>query len=154
MLPLHFVLTALVSSASCTNVPKLDMLQPSTCIVVRAVAPDPTVQRGEASFYADKYENRKTASGLVFHQRFNYAAHNTLPFGTICRVTRIDTGKSITVIIVDRGPFDVGSVELGRPVPHSTRIIDISRCSAQLLGIQRVGVVKVKVEVVGFKKLH
>ena len=60
---------------------------------------------GEASYYADKYAGRTTASGDVYDPNAMTAAHKSLPFGTRVRVTRLDTGASVTVRINDRGPF-------------------------------------------------
>ncbi|MDP2161766.1 MAG: septal ring lytic transglycosylase RlpA family protein [Flavobacterium sp.] len=58
-----------------------------------------------ASYYADKFTGRKTASGEIFDNTKQTAAHRTLPFGTIVRVTNEANGKSTIVTINDRGPF-------------------------------------------------
>ena len=92
-------------------------------------------ETGVASYYADKFHGRKTASGETFDQRKMTAAHRTLPFGTRVRVTRNDTGKSVTVRVNDRGPFVRG------------RVIDLSRAAAEKLGLIRAGIAPVKVEV-------
>lgn len=93
-------------------------------------------QSGIASYYADKYHGRKTASGETFDQNKMTAAHRTLPFGTKVRVTNVGSGKSVTVRVNDRGPFVKG------------RVIDLSRAAAQKLGIVRSGLAAVKVEVI------
>jgi rare lipoprotein A len=93
-------------------------------------------QSGIASYYADRYHGRKTASGETFDQSKMTAAHRTLPFGTMVRVTNVSNGKSVTVRVNDRGPFVKG------------RVIDLSRAAAQRLGIARAGLAEVKVEVV------
>jgi rare lipoprotein A len=77
-----------------------------------------------------------TASGLPLNDKDMTAAHKTLPFGTKVRVTRVDTGRSVVVVITDRGPYKKG------------RIIDLARGAARKLGIMRIGVVKVSAEVV------
>ena len=94
-------------------------------------------QTGVASYYADKYQDRRTASGERFDQRKMTAAHRTLPFGTKVRVTNPANGRSVVVRVNDRGPFVKG------------RVIDLSRAAAERLGIVRAGVVRVKVEPVG-----
>jgi rare lipoprotein A len=64
------------------------------------------------------------------------AAHRTLPFGTRVRVTNVATGRSVTVLVNDRGPFVTG------------RIVDVSYSAAEMLGIIGRGVAKVKLDVV------
>jgi rare lipoprotein A len=91
---------------------------------------------GKASFYADKYHGRKTASGERFDQQAMTAAHRTLPFGTKVKVTNIRNGKSVIVRINDRGPFVRG------------RIIDLSRAAFSRIGNPAFGVIRVKIEVV------
>ena len=92
-------------------------------------------QTGVASYYADKFQGRPTASGERFDQRKMTAAHRTLPFGTKARVTNPADGRSVVVRINDRGPFVKG------------RVIDLSRAAAEKLGIVRAGLAQVKVEV-------
>lgn len=101
----------------------------------KAVASD-GFQTGEASYYADKYHGRKTASGEVFDMHAMTAAHRTLPFDTKVKVTRTDTKKSVVVRINDRGPFVKG------------RIIDLSLAAAKQLDITQSGVANVLVEIV------
>ena len=78
-----------------------------------------------------------TATGERFNKRAMTAAHKTLPFGTRVRVTRADTGKSVIVRINDRGPFKPG------------RIIDLSEKAAEDLGMTGLGVMPVRLEVLG-----
>ena len=92
--------------------------------------------RGEASYYADKFEGRPTASGEIYDHDKMTAAHRSLPFGTKVRVTRLATGRSVVVRINDRGPFKRG------------RIIDLSKRAARNLRLLQVGVAAVKIEVV------
>jgi rare lipoprotein A len=95
------------------------------------------VERGLASWYSDRFQGRKTASGERFDQRALTAAHRTLRFGTRVRVTNQRNGRSVIVRVNDRGPFGRG------------RIIDLSRAAAQALDMIRAGVVPVTVEVLG-----
>ena len=76
---------------------------------------------GSASYYAAKFEGRRTASGERFDNDEYTAAHRTLPFGTKVKVTR--AGKSVVVRINDRGPFTRG------------RVIDVSQAAARDLGL-------------------
>ncbi|AHE98955.1 septal ring lytic transglycosylase RlpA family protein [Thioalkalivibrio paradoxus] len=112
-------------------------------LVLLAFPPDTTAsvstghtEAGIASYYHDRFQGRKTASGERFDQREFSAAHRTLPFGTTVRVTRKDTGQSIVVRINDRGPFRNG------------RIIDLSREAARELGMLERGLVRVRIEVI------
>lgn len=111
------------------------------CGSARVPVADPTVQgrveRGLASYYADRYHGRRTASGEVYSMHAMTAAHRTLPFDTEVRVTHLESGKSIEVRINDRGPFVEG------------RIIDLSRRAAARLGMIDAGVASVAVEVLG-----
>jgi len=90
-----------------------------------------------ASYYGEKFRGRPTASGEIFDPDKMTAAHKTLAFGTVVRVTRVDNGRSVTVRINDRGPFVEG------------RIIDLSERAARDLDMIAAGVVKVRVEVTG-----
>jgi rare lipoprotein A (peptidoglycan hydrolase) len=87
---------------------------------------------GMVSYYS---HDSRTASGERFDAREMTAAHRTLPFGTRVRVTSVDTGRSVTVRINDRGPFIRG------------RTLDVSRGAAQSLGIIDRGVAKMKLDV-------
>jgi rare lipoprotein A len=88
---------------------------------------------GLASYY---WQGTKTASGERFNKSEMTAAHRTLPFGTRVRVTSLETGRSVTVRINDRGPYVDG------------RIVDISRAAAESIGMIERGVTKVKLDVV------
>jgi rare lipoprotein A len=93
-------------------------------------------ETGKASFYAMKYQSRKTASGELFDQSAHTAAHKKLPFGTKVKVTHVKNGKSVIVRINDRGPFVKG------------RIIDLSRSAFSKIGNTGAGVIDVEIEVV------
>lgn len=89
-----------------------------------------------ASYYHDKFDGRKTASGTVFSNKEYTAAHKTLPFGTVVRVTNLSNEESIIVTITDRGPFIKG------------RQIDLSKQAfIDLTKDLNKGIVKVKIEV-------
>lgn len=102
-----------------------------------AAAPSaPHIEQGKASYYADKFEGRPTASGEPYRKGEMTAAHRTLAFGTLLEVRRAD-GRSVVVRVNDRGPHVRG------------RIVDLSRRAAEELGIVREGVVDVEIRVVG-----
>lgn len=88
---------------------------------------------GMASYYADRFHGRQTASGERYDRNALTAAHRRLPFGTNVQVTRLDTGAFVDVRINDRGPFVKG------------RVIDLSHAAAKKLSMLRKGVVKVRV---------
>lgn len=93
------------------------------------------VQTGKASFYADKFEGRPTASGEKYKHNKLTAAHRTLPFGTKVKVTNLANNESVVVVINDRGPYVDG------------RIIDLSKSAAEKLGFVNQGLAEVSVEV-------
>lgn len=90
---------------------------------------------GKASYYADKFQGRKTAGGERFDQQAATAAHRTLPFGTKVTVTNVKNGKSVVVRINDRGPFVKG------------RIIDLSRSAFAAIGDPAAGTLDVVITV-------
>jgi rare lipoprotein A len=91
-------------------------------------------QEGIASWYGAEFEGKPTASGEIFNASQLTAAHPTLPFGTMLRVTNKHNNKTVTVRINDRGPF------------VSARIIDLSRAAAQQLDMIKTGTAPVRVE--------
>lgn len=90
---------------------------------------------GKASYYADKFHDKRTANGERFDMNDYTAAHKTLPFGTILRVTNIKNNKKTFVRINDRGPYS------------GSRVVDLSKKAAKSLG--HLGLYQVKLE--GFK---
>lgn len=90
----------------------------------------------EASYYADKFHGKKTASGETFNMYAFTAAHKTLPFNTIVKVTNLANGKSVNVRVNDRGPFVKG------------REIDVSKAAAEKLGMIGAGKATVSIEIV------
>ncbi|MBX2942310.1 MAG: septal ring lytic transglycosylase RlpA family protein [Cyclobacteriaceae bacterium] len=94
------------------------------------------IQTGKASFYADRFEGRSTASGEKYKHNKLTAAHKTLPFGTILKVTNLANNQTVEVKVNDRGPYVEG------------RIIDLSKSAAEKLGFTNLGLAEVKLEVV------
>jgi rare lipoprotein A len=92
------------------------------------------LQTGQASWYARKFEGRRTANGERYNGQALTAAHRTLPFGTYVRVTSLSTAKTVVVRINDRGPFVKG------------RVIDLSYAAASALGLTRAPSMNVQIE--------
>lgn len=90
---------------------------------------------GEASYYADSLDGNKTASGEIYRKDELTAAHRTLPFGTKVKVTYLENGKSVEVVINDRGPHAKG------------RLIDLSGAAAKKIGLVDAGHGMVKLEI-------
>ncbi len=93
-------------------------------------------ETGIASWYGPQFHGRRTANGALFDMNAVTAAHRTLPLPSMVRVTNLRNGRSIKVLVNDRGPF------------ARKRIIDLSRRTAQLLGIIRAGTAPVRVEII------
>ncbi|NCC26711.1 MAG: septal ring lytic transglycosylase RlpA family protein [Gammaproteobacteria bacterium] len=89
-----------------------------------------------ASYYGDRFDGRRTASGVRFDQDALTAAHRTLEFGTRVTVTNKANGRSVDVVINDRGPFSRG------------RTIDLSKAAAREIGMLSRGVAPVRLEIV------
>lgn len=89
-----------------------------------------------ASFYHDKFNGRKTASGEIFSNSKFTAANRTLPFGTNIKVTNLNNGKQVIVKINDRGPF------------HASRALDISKAAFDEIGDLSHGTIPVEYEIV------
>lgn len=96
---------------------------------------------GVASYYADKFNGRKTATGHIYSHNKMTAACNRLPLGTWIRVTNLRNKKSVVVQVNDRLH------------PKNPRVVDMSRMAADKLGYISRGLTQVKVEVLGRKKL-
>jgi len=93
-------------------------------------------ETGMASYYAGKFQGRKTASGERYDGRKMTAAHRTLPFNTYVKVTNDSNDKSVIVKINDRGPH------------IKNRIIDLSYDAAKTIGLVSMGTGRVRIEVV------
>jgi rare lipoprotein A len=105
---------------------------PSPEISSPAVA---TTEVGYASWYGDPYHGRRAANGEVYDKNQMTAAHRTLPFETVVKVTSLENERSVAVRITDRGPFVKG------------RIIDLSLAAAQELAMVGPGTALVRLEV-------
>jgi rare lipoprotein A len=111
----------------------------SGCSIGQASAGDQWLghtEAGVASYYADRYVDRHTASGELYQSSEMTAAHRTLPFGSLVRVTNIKNGRSVVVRVNDRGPFVRG------------RIIDLSRAAFDSIGNTSQGLLQVRIEVI------
>lgn len=95
------------------------------------------VTEGTASYYADRFDGRRTASGERFDKNALTAAHRTLSFGTKVMVTNKANGRSVEVTINDRGPY-----------AHN-RTIDLSKGAAKEIGMLGRGLAKVEIQIVG-----
>ncbi len=98
--------------------------------------PERRVETGLASYYARSLQGRRTASGARYDGRAMTCAHRTHPFGSLLRVTDVESGRSVTVKVTDRGPFARG------------RVVDLSWAAARVLGILEQGLARVRVELV------
>jgi rare lipoprotein A len=93
------------------------------------------VEEGVASWYGPNFHGKMTANGETYNQMDVTAAHRTLPMPSLVRVTNLENGRSLVVRVNDRGPF------------AKSRIIDVSKRSAELLGFHSQGTTRVRVEV-------
>lgn len=117
--------------------PSADGVVPATEEPAASKPQETVVGRGSASYYAAKFEGRRTASGERFDNDEMTAAHRSLPFGSRVRVTNLANGRSVVVRINDRGPFTRG------------RLIDVSRAAAAQLGLVARGHGDVELAVIG-----
>ncbi len=97
--------------------------------------PNEKILYGVASYYATKFEGRKTATGVKFNHKKLTAACNVLPLGTVIKVTNIRNDKSIVVTVNDRLH------------PKTKRIVDLTKQGATILGFVNQGLTKVKITV-------
>ncbi len=93
-------------------------------------------EEGIASWYGPAFQGNKTANGEIFDTEKLTAAHKTLPFGTVVKVTNLNNGQTVMVRINDRGPYVDG------------RVIDLSRKGAEAIGMISSGTAPVRVETV------
>ncbi len=96
------------------------------------------LEKGEASWYGPGFNGNKTANGEKYDMNDFTAAHRTLAFGTLIRVTTLKAGKRIVIRINDRGPVS------------KSRILDLSKSAAKALGIDKKGSGEVKIEIIKF----
>lgn len=111
-------------------------------LLVCACAHRAPPQTGKASWYGPGFAGKPTASGVPFRPSRRTAAHKTLPFGTVIRVTRVDTGAHVRVVVNDRGPYAKG------------RVVDLSQRAARKLDMLDAGVATVEIRVVGCKRRY
>jgi peptidoglycan lytic transglycosylase len=102
-----------------------------------APAPAGYTEQGSASWYGNPFHGRHASNGEIYDMYKLTAAHRTLPFETMVRVTNLNNGKTTTVRITDRGPF------------VANRIIDLSLAAAKEIDSVGPGVVPVRLEVLG-----
>jgi rare lipoprotein A len=100
---------------------------------------DVELQRGTAVYYANKFQGRRTASGSRLNQAEMVAAHPSLPFGCVVRVTNPREGRSVDVKIIDRGPSPSGQ--------RRGIVIDVSQGAARELGFLGRGSAVVELEI-------
>jgi rare lipoprotein A len=91
-------------------------------------------QVGIASYYADKYEGKRTASGETYRKNGMTAAHRNYPFGTRVRITNLENDRTVVVRVNDRGPFIPG------------RVIDVSLAAARELDMTQNGLARVQID--------
>jgi rare lipoprotein A len=92
-------------------------------------------QTGQASYYANQFHGKKTASGEKYDMYAMTAAHPNIPFNSIIKVTNTKNGKWVTLRVNDRGPFS------------KKRIVDVSKAAALMLDMVKDGIAEVKLEV-------
>ena len=90
-----------------------------------------------ASWYGDPFNGRRTSNGEIYDMHQFTAAHRTLPFGAMVRVTNLRNGKQTEVRITDRGPF------------VANRVIDLSLSAAQAIDMVGAGTAPVRLEIIG-----
>lgn len=104
-----------------------------------APVPVGSSETGLASWYGHPYHGRAAANGEIYDMEKFTAAHRTLPFGTVVRVTNLGNGKTVDVRIIDRGPFVAG------------RIIDLSHAAAQTIEMIGPGVAQVRLDIIALQ---
>ena len=124
IISVFFIFPSLASAQNRTPVTKIKSKKPTRTFY------------GQASFYANKFHGRKTASGEIFSQAKFTCACNILPLGTWIKVTNLRNGRSAVVKINDRIH------------PKMKRIVDLSKSGAQKLGYVGKGLTRVKIELI------
>jgi rare lipoprotein A len=94
------------------------------------------IEEGTASWYGIPFNGRRAANGEIFDMNTLVAAHRTLPFGSVLRVTNLNNGRDVEVRVIDRGPF-VGD-----------RILDLARAAAVSLDMIGTGTARVRIELI------
>ena len=128
-------LVLLMAAATLCAQTKVKLYKASTISLLTSVVLLTVTQEGLASFYGKEFDGRKTSNGEVFHKDDLTAAHRTYPFGTKLKVTNLKNGSQVEVRINDRGPV------------KPERIIDLSYGAAKVIGLDRMGLARVRLEV-------
>ncbi len=137
------VVVAAVIFAGCghhkyaTRAPAPAPSAPPPAVELQPVVPGQWMEEGVASWYGEPFDGRRTSNGEIYNMHQMTAAHRTLPFGSMVRVTNLDNGMQTEVRVNDRGPF-VGN-----------RVIDLSYSAAQAIRMVGPGTAHVRLEVVG-----
>jgi rare lipoprotein A len=97
-------------------------------------APGIYVEEGIASWYGVPFHGRRAANGEIFDMNTLVAAHRTMPFGSILRVTNLNNGRQVEVRVIDRGPF------------VKDRVLDVARAAAIALDMIGTGTAPVRIE--------
>jgi len=120
LIPLLLTVSAAAQEAEVTDNPVAEIVQ------------ETEINGGMASYYGNELAGNRTASGERFDPGQLTAAHRSLPFGSMVRVTNTSNGDSVVVRINDRGPFSRG------------RVIDVSQAAAREIGMHHSGTARVK----------
>ena len=135
-LKIFLTITLLSLITMAMNAQSNDLVEVKALRTTKEVALKNRQESGKATYYGLRYKSgRKTASGKAYDKNKLTAAHKTLPFGTVVRVTNKKNGKTVDVEIIDRGPFGPG------------RIIDLSVAAAKELDMMKAGVVPVIINI-------
>lgn len=108
----------------------------TSCGTIRNTETTRSLDTGMASWYGPNFHGKLTANGETYNMDDLTAAHRSLPFNTVVKVTNLDNGRTVTVRVNDRGPY-VGN-----------RIIDLSREAARRIEMEDAGVANVRLELV------
>jgi len=137
---LAFPLGCLLLS-SCAKKHRVTSAAPAAPTAPSAPAPMRSIETGLASWYGHPYHGRAAANGEIYDMEKLTAAHRTLPFGTMVRVTNLSNGKTVDVRIIDRGPF------------VADRIIDLSHAAAEAIEMIGPGVAQVRVDILSLQAI-
>jgi len=129
VMPLMLVASAAAQDSEATAIPTVVA---SAIPLADAADMETEIDGGMASYYGNELAGNRTASGERFDPGQLTAAHRSLPFGSLVRVTNTSNGDSVVVRINDRGPFSRG------------RVIDVSQAAAREIGMHRSGTARVK----------
>ena len=124
LIPLLLTASAAAQEVEVAENPIAEIVQPTDS--------ETELDGGMASYYGNELAGNRTASGERFDPGQLTAAHRSLPFGSLVRVTNTSNGDSVIVRINDRGPFSRG------------RVIDVSQAAAREIGMHRSGTARVK----------